>query len=43
MEDDDYYDWTEEAKDSYVESRMDDVRDDPVAWLRDYGYGRQDG
>jgi hypothetical protein len=35
--DDDYYDWTEEAKENYVESRLDDVRYDPVSFLRDYG------
>ena len=35
--DDDYYDWTEEAKENYVETRMDDVRYDPVSFLRDYG------
>ena len=35
--DDDYYDWTEEAKDDYVESHKQDVKEDPVAWLRDYG------
>ena len=35
--DDDYYDWTEEAKDNYVESHKQDVKEDPVAWLRDYG------
>ena len=34
--DDDYYEWTEEAKENYVESRMDDVRYDPVSFLRDY-------
>ena len=37
-DDDDNWEYTQEAKDRYVESRMDDVREDPVAWLRDYGY-----
>ena len=36
-EDDDYYEYTEEAKENYVESHKQDVKDDPVAWLRDYG------
>ena len=39
--DDDYSEWTEEAKDSYGESRLDDVRYDPVGFLRDYGMEEQ--
>jgi hypothetical protein len=35
--DDDSYEYTEEAKDNYVERRMDEVRDDPVGFLRDFG------
>ena len=35
--DDDNYEYTEEAKDEYVERRMDEVRDDPVGFLRDFG------
>jgi len=35
--DDDNYEYTEEAKDNYVERRMDEVRDDPVGFLRDFG------
>jgi len=37
MDDVHYYDYTNEAKENYVESMMDEVRDDPVSWLRDYG------
>ena len=36
-DDDDYYDWTDEAKENYVESRKEDVRYDPVEFLRDFG------
>ena len=35
--DDESYEYTEEAKDNYVERRMDEVRDDPVGFLRDFG------
>jgi len=35
--DDDNYEYTEEAKDEYVERRMDEVRNDPVGFLRDFG------
>ena len=35
--DDDNYEYTEEAKDEYVERRMDEVRYDPVGFLRDFG------
>jgi hypothetical protein len=37
QEDEDSYEFTEEAKERYVENRMEDVRYDPVAFLRDYG------
>ena len=36
-DDDDNWEYTEEAKDRYVESRMDDVRDDPMNALREWG------
>tara|TARA_R110002020_G_scaffold190204_4_gene389714 strand:- start:8670 stop:10487 length:1818 start_codon:yes stop_codon:yes gene_type:complete len=38
LEDIDNYDFTQEAKDRYVEGRMQDVRDDPMEFLRDYGW-----
>ena len=40
-DDEDSYEFTEEAKERYVESRMDDVRYDPVSFLRDYGLERE--
>jgi len=36
-EDDDNWEYTDEAKDAYVESRMDEVRDDPMDALREWG------
>ena len=39
LEDEDNYEYTEDAKDNYVRGRMGEVRDDPVAFLQDYGYG----
>ena len=36
-DDDDYYDWTDEAKENYVERRKEDVRYDPVEFLKDFG------
>ena len=36
-EDDDNWEYTEEAKDDYVESRKGEVRDDPMNFLRDFG------
>ena len=36
-DDDDNWEYTQEAKDRYVESRMDDVRDDPMEALRNFG------
>ena len=36
-EDEDNWEYTQEAKDRYVESRMDDVRDDPMEALRHWG------
>mgnify|MGYP006091436663 CR=1 FL=1 len=36
-EDDDNWEYTEEAKDDYVESRKGEVRDDPMNALRDFG------
>jgi hypothetical protein len=35
--DDDSYEYTEEAKENYVERRKDEVKDDPVGFLRDFG------
>ena len=36
-EDEDNWEYTQEAKDRYVESRMDEVRDDPMEALRNFG------
>ena len=36
-DDDDNYEYTEEAKDNYVERRKNEVKDDPVGFLRDFG------
>jgi len=36
-DDDDNYEYTEEAKNNYVERRRDEVKDDPVGFLRDFG------
>ena len=36
-EDEDNWEYTQEAKDRYVESRMDEVKDDPMNALRDFG------
>ena len=36
-EDEANWEYTEEAKDRYVESRMDEVRDDPMDALRNFG------
>ena len=36
-EDEDNWEYTQEAKDRYVESRMDEVRDDPMDALRNFG------
>ena len=35
--DDDSYEYTEEAKENYVERRKDEVKEDPVGFLRDFG------
>ena len=35
--DDDSYEYTEEAKDNYVERRKSEVKDDPVNFLKDFG------
>ena len=37
-DDEDNWDWSDEAKENYVESRLEDVRNDPLQWLRDYGW-----
>jgi len=37
LEDNDNYEYTEQAKDDYVGTLMDEVRDDPLSFLRDYG------
>jgi hypothetical protein len=36
-EDDDSWEYTEEAKNDYVEERKSEVRDDPMSFLRDWG------
>ncbi len=36
-EDDDNFEYTEDAMDEYVEKRMDEVRDDPYSYLIDHG------
>jgi hypothetical protein len=36
-EDDDSWEYTEAAKDEYVEERKSEVRDDPMSFLRDWG------
>ena len=36
-EDEDNWEYTQEAKDRYVESRMDEVREDPMDALRNFG------
>ncbi len=36
-DDEDNYEYTEEAKNNYVERRRDEVKDDPVGFLRDFG------
>ena len=36
-EDDDNWEYTEDAKDEYVERRKDEVRDDPMSFIRDWG------
>ena len=41
-DDDDNYDYTEEAKENYVNSMMEEVRDDPMSFLRDYGWDNPD-
>ena len=41
-DDEDNWDWSDEAKDNYVNGRMEDVRDEPLQWLRDYGWDNPD-
>ena len=38
LDDEDNYEYTQEAKDAYVEGRMDEVRYDPMNFLREYGW-----
>ena len=38
LEDEDNYEYTEGAKDSYVNERLSEVRDDPMSFLSDYGW-----
>ena len=40
-EDDDNWEYTEEAKDAYVANRMQEIRDNPLEFLQEYGYGRE--
>jgi len=35
-------DWSDEQKDDYVESYLQDIKDDPVNYLRDMGYGDEE-
>ena len=42
IEDEDNYEYTEEAKENYVESRMEEVRNDPMESLREYGWDNPD-
>jgi len=42
IEDEDNYEFTEEAKDNYVYHRMEEVRDDPLSFLREYGWDNND-
>mgnify|MGYP003650801325 CR=1 FL=1 len=35
-------DWSDEQKDDYVESYLDDIREDPVNYLKDMGYGNDE-
>ena len=42
IEDEDNYEYTEEAKENYVESRMEEVRNDPISFLSDYGWDTPD-
>jgi DNA repair exonuclease SbcCD ATPase subunit len=37
-EDEDNYEFTQEAKENYVENQMQEVRNDPMGYLRDYGW-----
>ncbi len=37
-EDEDNYEFTEEAKDNYVSDRLQDIKNDPMDFLRNYGY-----
>jgi len=38
LDDEDNYEYTEEAKENYVSNRMEEVRQDPKSFLDDYGY-----
>ena len=40
-EDDDNWEYTEEAKESYVTDRLQEIRDNPLEFLQEYGYGRE--
>ena len=35
-------DWSDEQKDNYVETYLDEIREDPVNYLKDMGYGSQE-
>ena len=41
LDDEDNYEYTEEAKENYVSNRMEEVRQDPKSFLDDYGYGEE--
>ena len=35
-------DWSDEQKDDYVETYLDEIREDPVNYLKDMGYGNEE-
>ena len=41
-QDEDNYEYTEEAKENYVRERLDEVRDEPMSFLQDYGWDNPD-
>ena len=43
LEDEDNYEYTQEAKEAYVRNRLDEVKEDPLSWLRDYGWDEGEG
>ena len=35
-------DWSDEQKEDYIESYLEDIKDDPVNYLKDMGYGNEE-